>query len=207
MTWGKDQLWNLPSTGYQEGLKGPTGCSQPSLQLGAGSSISAIPHTHPQAPVSRRSALNVLDLGFTQLLKYFPGGRSRGQDTGWCNSAPLKSDQTILEDGEHYWVSYTVQRKFRERKRERGSKSKKHFDKKPSHCQNINPKPRFGQICSCLTFSMRSGLNLSILGNSWWMQCNKVLINTCPALRLIWRRINGGLSTFIFSNYGRWLYL
>lgn len=94
------------------------------------------------------------------------------------------------------------------KERERGAQNLKNIlIKKPSHCQNINPKPRFGQICSCLTFSMRSGLNLSILGNSWWMQCNKVLINTCPALRLIWRRINGGLSTSIFSNYGRWLYL
>lgn len=79
----------------------PGGCSQPSLQLGAGSSISAVPHTDPQAPISRCSALNVLDLGFTQLLKYFPGGRSRGQATGWYTSASLKSHQTTLEDGEH----------------------------------------------------------------------------------------------------------
>lgn len=39
------------------------------------------------------------------------------------------------------------------------------------------------------------------------MQCNKVLINICPALRLVWGRINGGLSTFIFSDYGMTLFI
>lgn len=68
-------------------------------QLSTGPSIPSVPQGHPQAPsagTSQGLALSGVDLGSylaPLLLKYLPGGRNRGQVTGWCDSAPLKSKE------------------------------------------------------------------------------------------------------------------
>ena len=212
-----DQLLNLPTRRSQEGAWGPTGWLQHPSLFGAGPSVPAVPLIHSKhLPASswhqmewtwaltwHRCSLNTFQKGEAEGKSSTDVIQHHWNQNGHQDAAKGLLN-SMLEWGKSCWVSYIIQKTPGGRKAQREVNSLESILEKS---QNIIKKLTISQDLArsaILTFSVRSGLSLSILGNSWWTQCNKVLINLCPALRLIWRRINGGLSMFIFSNYGRW---